>query len=134
MGFKTNTPNNPLSVKEFAMFPAELTTEKTPESFSAADMALYLRAYLAKVDISIDVADPELYNRCINTAIKEKAEYLEEDNELEPLGVGYLLKIPDVSRNSLDSRLKKSKKTSKPKKSHMSTNQVDRFRRNKGFW
>lgn len=41
--------------------------------------------------------------------------------------------IPEVSRNSLDSRLEKSKKTSKPEKSRMSTDQVDRFRRKKGL-
>lgn len=41
--------------------------------------------------------------------------------------------LPEVSRNSLDSRLEKSKKTSKPEKSRMSTDQVDRFRRKKGL-
>ncbi|KAK9683188.1 hypothetical protein RND81_10G121900 [Saponaria officinalis] len=41
--------------------------------------------------------------------------------------------LPEVSRNSLDSRLEKSKKSSKPEKSRMSTDQVDRFRRKKGF-
>ncbi|KAL1566638.1 alpha/beta hydrolase domain-containing protein 17B-like [Salvia divinorum] len=40
---------------------------------------------------------------------------------------------PDISRNSLDSRLDKSKKTSKPEKSRMSTDRVDRFRRRKGL-
>ncbi|XP_021763587.1 protein ABHD17B-like [Chenopodium quinoa] len=41
--------------------------------------------------------------------------------------------LPEVSRNSLDSRLEKSKKTSRPEKSRMSTDQVDRFRRKKGL-
>ncbi|KAK8631364.1 hypothetical protein V6N13_028157 [Hibiscus sabdariffa] len=39
--------------------------------------------------------------------------------------------LPEVSRNSLDSRLEKSKKSSKPEKSRMSTDRVDRFRRKK---
>ncbi|XP_057809410.1 uncharacterized protein LOC131023822 isoform X1 [Salvia miltiorrhiza] len=41
--------------------------------------------------------------------------------------------VPEISRNSLDSRLDKSKKTSKPEKSRMSTDRVDRFRRRKGL-
>lgn len=41
--------------------------------------------------------------------------------------------LPEISRNSLDSRLGNSKKTSKPEKSRMSTDQVDRFRRKKGL-
>lgn len=41
--------------------------------------------------------------------------------------------LPEVSRNSLDSRLEKSKKSNKPEKSRMSTDQVDRFRRRKGL-
>ncbi|KAL9231319.1 hypothetical protein vseg_006560 [Gypsophila vaccaria] len=41
--------------------------------------------------------------------------------------------LPEASRNSLDSRLEKSKKSSKPEKSRMSTDQVDRFRRKKGL-
>ncbi|CAO2825394.1 unnamed protein product [Amaranthus hypochondriacus] len=40
---------------------------------------------------------------------------------------------PEVSRISLDSRLEKSKKSFKPEKSRMSTDQVDRFRRKKGL-
>ncbi|KAH9675690.1 Hydrolase 4 domain-containing protein [Citrus sinensis] len=39
--------------------------------------------------------------------------------------------LPEVSRNSLDSRLEKSKKSNKPEKSRMSTDHVDRFRRKK---
>ncbi|KAF2607235.1 hypothetical protein F2Q68_00044627 [Brassica cretica] len=38
--------------------------------------------------------------------------------------------LPEVSRNSVDSQLEKSKKTNKPEKSRMS---VDRFRRKKGL-
>ncbi|KAL0431335.1 UNVERIFIED_CONTAM: Alpha/beta hydrolase domain-containing protein 17C [Sesamum radiatum] len=41
--------------------------------------------------------------------------------------------LPEISRNSLDSRLDKSKKSSKPEKSRMSTDRVDRFRRRKGL-
>ncbi|XP_074279065.1 uncharacterized protein LOC141604403 [Silene latifolia] len=41
--------------------------------------------------------------------------------------------LSEVSRNSLDSRLEKSKKSSKPEKSRMSTDQVDRFRWKKGL-
>ncbi|KAK3036546.1 hypothetical protein RJ639_030987 [Escallonia herrerae] len=41
--------------------------------------------------------------------------------------------LPEVSRNSLDSRLEKSKKSYKPEKSRMSTDRVDRFRRRKGL-
>ena len=41
--------------------------------------------------------------------------------------------LPEISRNSLDSRLEKSKKPSKPEKSRMSTDHVDRFRRRKGL-
>lgn len=83
MGSKMNAPSDPLSAKEFAMSPAKVTTEKTPESFSADDMTQYLRAYLVKLDISIDMADPELYNQCINIAIKGKPDYPEEDDEVE---------------------------------------------------
>ncbi|RXH90508.1 hypothetical protein DVH24_035272 [Malus domestica] len=41
--------------------------------------------------------------------------------------------LPEVSRNSLDSRLEKSKKSNKPEKSRMSTDRVDTFRRKKGL-
>ncbi|KAJ8761156.1 hypothetical protein K2173_001212 [Erythroxylum novogranatense] len=41
--------------------------------------------------------------------------------------------LPEISRNSLDSRLEKSKKSNKPEKSRMSTDRVDRFRRRKGL-
>lgn len=41
--------------------------------------------------------------------------------------------IAETSRNSLDSRLDKSKKSTKPEKSRMSTDNVDRSRRRKGF-
>lgn len=41
--------------------------------------------------------------------------------------------VPEASRNSLDSRLEKSKKSNKPEKSRMSTDHVDRFRRRKGL-
>nr|XP_027078540.1 alpha/beta hydrolase domain-containing protein 17B-like isoform X1 [Coffea arabica] len=41
--------------------------------------------------------------------------------------------VPEISRNSLDSRLEKSKKPNKTEKSRMSTDRVDRFRRKKGL-
>ncbi|KAI8534442.1 hypothetical protein RHMOL_Rhmol10G0089900 [Rhododendron molle] len=41
--------------------------------------------------------------------------------------------LPEASRNSLDSRLEKSKKSNKPEKSRMSTDHVDRFKRKKGL-
>ena len=41
--------------------------------------------------------------------------------------------LPEASRNSLDSRLEKSKRSNKPEKSRMSTDHVDRFRRRKGL-
>ncbi|KAM7268943.1 hypothetical protein ACFE04_011109 [Oxalis oulophora] len=41
--------------------------------------------------------------------------------------------IPEVSRNSLDSRLEKSKKANKPEKSRMSTDRVDMFRKKKSL-
>ncbi|KAM7278050.1 hypothetical protein ACFE04_005184 [Oxalis oulophora] len=41
--------------------------------------------------------------------------------------------IPEVSRNSLDSRIEKSKKADKPAKSRISTDGVDRFRKKKGL-
>ncbi|ONI17218.1 hypothetical protein PRUPE_3G146300 [Prunus persica] len=41
--------------------------------------------------------------------------------------------LPEVSRNSLDSRLEKSKKPNKPEKSRMSTDRVDTFKRRKGL-
>ncbi|KAJ0100442.1 hypothetical protein Patl1_21427 [Pistacia atlantica] len=41
--------------------------------------------------------------------------------------------LPEFSRNSLDSRLEKSKKSNKPEKSRMSTDRVDRIRRKKGL-
>ncbi|XP_068303271.1 uncharacterized protein [Pyrus communis] len=41
--------------------------------------------------------------------------------------------LPEVSRNSLDSRLEKSKKSNKPEKSRMSTDRADTFRRKKGL-
>lgn len=41
--------------------------------------------------------------------------------------------LPEISRNSLDSRLEKSKKSEKAEKSRMSTDRVDRFRRRRGL-
>ncbi|CAM8896012.1 unnamed protein product [Rhodiola kirilowii] len=41
--------------------------------------------------------------------------------------------VSEIARNSLDSRLDKSKNPTKPEKSRMSTDQVDRFRRKKGL-
>ncbi|GAV85554.1 Abhydrolase_5 domain-containing protein [Cephalotus follicularis] len=41
--------------------------------------------------------------------------------------------IPEVSRNSLDSQLERSKRSNEPEKSRMSTDCVDRFSRKKGI-
>ncbi|MCD7447387.1 hypothetical protein HAX54_028459 [Datura stramonium] len=41
--------------------------------------------------------------------------------------------LPDISRNSLDTRLDKTKKSNKPEKSRTSTDCFDRFRRRKGL-
>ncbi|XP_058088463.1 uncharacterized protein LOC131235338 isoform X3 [Magnolia sinica] len=40
---------------------------------------------------------------------------------------------PQISRNSLDSRIEKSKKVDPPEKSRMSTDHIDRYRRRKGL-
>lgn len=64
---------------------------------------------------------------------------VESDNQSKPSEVGPSDKfemgseLPEVSRNSLDSRLEKSRKSNKPEKSRMSTDRVDRFRRRKGL-
>ncbi|CAL8136929.1 unnamed protein product [Prunus armeniaca] len=42
--------------------------------------------------------------------------------------------LPEVSRNSLDSRLEKSKKPNKPEKSRMSTDRADTFKRKSLVW
>ncbi|CAN4079949.1 unnamed protein product [Withania somnifera] len=63
----------------------------------------------------------------------------ESDNQSKPAESGatdtFDLKpdLPEISRNSLDSRLEKTKKSNKPEKSWMSTDRVDRFRRRKGL-
>ena len=68
----------------------------------------------------------------------EKAK-VESDNQNKPSETGSLdtfkmvADVPEVSRNSLDSRLEKSKKANKPEKSRMSTDRVDRFRKRKGL-
>ncbi|XP_021729076.1 zinc finger CCCH domain-containing protein 18-like isoform X2 [Chenopodium quinoa] len=75
---KMITSSGPSSTKEIPMTPAKVTTEKTPESSSADETAQSVRAYLAKLDISIDMADPELYNQFINLAVKGQSELIEE--------------------------------------------------------
>lgn len=75
---KMNTSSGPSSTKEVPTTPAKMTTEKTPESSSVDDTAHSVRAYLAKLDISIDMADPELYNQFINLAVKGQSEFVEE--------------------------------------------------------
>lgn len=68
----------------------------------------------------------------------EKAK-VEIDNQNKPSETGpsdtfeLADNLPEVSRNSLDSRLEKSKKANKPEKSRMSTDRVDRFRKRKGL-
>lgn len=75
---KMNTSSGPSSTKEIPMTPAKVTTEKTPESSSIDDTTHLVRAYLAKLDISIDMADPDLYNQFINLAVKGQSELIEE--------------------------------------------------------
>ncbi|KAB1211231.1 hypothetical protein CJ030_MR6G021579 [Morella rubra] len=63
---------------------------------------------------------------------------VESDSQSKPSESGTSEKFelgsdPEVSRNSLDSRLEKSRKSNKPEKSRMSTDRVDRFRRRKGL-
>ncbi|PON53117.1 Alpha/beta hydrolase fold [Parasponia andersonii] len=64
---------------------------------------------------------------------------VESDSQNKPAEVGTSdtfelgADLPEISRNSLDSRLEKSKKPKKPEKSRMSTDLVDRFRRRKGL-
>lgn len=64
---------------------------------------------------------------------------VDSDNQSKPSETGPADKfelgpdLPEVSRNSLDSRLEKSRKSNKPEKSRMSTDHVDRFRRRKGL-
>ena len=68
-----------------------------------------------------------------------KKNVAESDNQSKPTEPGPSdtfelgADLPEVSRNSLDSRLEKSKKPNKPEKSRMSTDRVDRFRRRKGL-
>uniref|UniRef100_A0A803L2M0 Uncharacterized protein n=1 Tax=Chenopodium quinoa TaxID=63459 RepID=A0A803L2M0_CHEQI len=75
---KMITSSGPSSTKEIPMTPAKVTTEKTPESSSVDETAQSVRAYLAKLDISIDMADPELYNQFINLAVKGQSQLIEE--------------------------------------------------------
>lgn len=77
---KMNTSSGPSLTKEIPVTPAKGTTEKTPDSSSVDDSAHSVRAYLAKLDISIDMADPELYNQFINLADKGQSEFLEESD------------------------------------------------------
>ncbi|XP_011021282.1 PREDICTED: alpha/beta hydrolase domain-containing protein 17B-like isoform X2 [Populus euphratica] len=64
------------------------------------------------------------------TAESENQNKLSESASSDTFELGDL---PEISRNSLDSRLEKSKKPNKPEKSRMSTDRVDRFRRRKGL-
>ncbi|KAJ6752872.1 ALPHA/BETA-HYDROLASES SUPERFAMILY PROTEIN [Salix koriyanagi] len=64
------------------------------------------------------------------TAESENQNKPSESASLDTFELGDL---PEISRNSLDSRLEKSKKPNKPEKSRMSTDRVDRFRRRKGL-
>ncbi|XP_021843082.2 uncharacterized protein [Spinacia oleracea] len=74
---KMNTSSVPSSTKENLMTLAKVT-EKTPESSSVDDAAQSVRAYLTKLDISIDMADPELYNQFIELAFKGQSDLIEE--------------------------------------------------------
>ncbi|XP_009786097.1 uncharacterized protein LOC107789311 [Nicotiana tabacum] len=64
---------------------------------------------------------------------------LESDNKSKPPEIsatntfGLQSDLPEISRNSLDSRLDKTKKSNKPEKSRMSTDRINRFKRRKGL-
>ncbi|KAK9672454.1 hypothetical protein RND81_12G101900 [Saponaria officinalis] len=81
--FKKGASSGQSPMKEALSTPAKGTTDKTPESSGIDDTAKLLRAYLAKLDISMDLADPEVCNQCINLAIKWGCEDVEDDVELD---------------------------------------------------
>ncbi|XP_050227411.1 uncharacterized protein LOC126677028 [Mercurialis annua] len=68
---------------------------------------------------------------------KRTADEAEKQNKVSESGTSDTFELgadlPEISRNSLDSRLEKSKKPNKPEKSRMSMDRVDRFRRRKGL-
>ncbi|KAL3844891.1 hypothetical protein ACJIZ3_002294 [Penstemon smallii] len=89
--------------------------------------------HLKKFVLSLGKSNPTAVNGSVTSSLNSdnKNKSTESSNptdafELRP-------DVPEISRNSLDSRLDKSKKSSKPEKSRMSTDQVDRFRRRKGL-
>ncbi|GMH20663.1 hypothetical protein Nepgr_022504 [Nepenthes gracilis] len=90
----------------------------------------YIR-YLKKFVSSLNKAKPPTSG--------SKSPTLDSDNQNKPLenGASGMFELnpdlPEASRNSLDSRLDKSKKLNKPEKSRMSTDLIDRFRRRKGL-
>ncbi|GMH08903.1 hypothetical protein Nepgr_010743 [Nepenthes gracilis] len=57
--------------KEDPATQTKAANEKTPESSPYDDAAHSLRVYLSKLDISIELVRPELYNECKNLAIEE---------------------------------------------------------------
>ncbi|KAF4356315.1 hypothetical protein CsatB_027178 [Cannabis sativa] len=73
------------------------------------------------------------------SASSSKKNGVESESQKKPSEAGgsdtleLATELPEISRNSLDSRLDKSKKPIKPEKSRMSTDRVDRFRRRKGL-
>ncbi|KAH9622256.1 hypothetical protein KSS87_014359, partial [Heliosperma pusillum] len=69
-------------MKEIPLTPAKGTTDKTPESSGADDNARSMCSYLLKLDISMDLVDPELYNQC-SLAVKGVCEYINDEADLE---------------------------------------------------
>lgn len=71
-------------------------------------------------------------SKTTTSAPKNSTSDVENQKKAPESGTTFELRpeLPDVSRNSLDSRLEKSKKSNKPEKSRMS---VDMFRRRKGL-
>ncbi|XP_062107420.1 uncharacterized protein LOC133818519 [Humulus lupulus] len=73
------------------------------------------------------------------SASSSKKNGVESESQIKPSEAGssdtfeLATDLPEISRNSLDSRLEKSKMPNKPEKSRMSTDRVDRFRRRKGL-
>ncbi|KAL9225395.1 hypothetical protein vseg_001327 [Gypsophila vaccaria] len=81
--FKKGASSGQSPLKEIQSTPTRGTTDKTPESSDIDDAEKLLRVYLTKLDISMDLADPELCNQCINLAIKGCCECVEDEGELD---------------------------------------------------
>ncbi|KAL0282515.1 UNVERIFIED_CONTAM: Alpha/beta hydrolase domain-containing protein 17B, partial [Sesamum radiatum] len=87
----------------------------------------HLKKFVLSLGKSKPAGNGELAAPVLNSESQNKSDGCSTTDtfELQP-------DLPEISRNSLDSRLDKSKKSSKPEKSRMSTDR-DRFRRRKGL-